>query len=193
VNDRPPVAERQIQRAMLRVMAELLPPEAVWLHVPNQGPSPEFTKALMGDGLKPGAPDLLVFYRGKAYGLEIKRPGGFLSARAVHLPRPRPAGARRRALRDGVLSGRRGVRPARLGVAGRRGDGGGDVAALSRSARRALAWLLPNQEPRALAGAWRPGRSTMAGLRRRALVEPLDAGGTVWRRTARGDAEAARL
>jgi hypothetical protein len=46
---------RQIQRAVLRWMAELLPPAAFWLHVPNQGPSPEFTRALMGDGLKRGA------------------------------------------------------------------------------------------------------------------------------------------
>jgi hypothetical protein len=72
-------SERQIQRAILRRMAELLPPEAVWLHVPNQGPSPEFTRALLGDGMKPGAPDLFVFHEGRAFGLEIKRPGERLS------------------------------------------------------------------------------------------------------------------
>jgi hypothetical protein len=56
-------------------MAEVLPADATWLHVPNQGPSAEFTRALMGDGLKPGCPDLLLFHAGRGYGLEIKRPG----------------------------------------------------------------------------------------------------------------------
>lgn len=57
------------------MMGERLPPAAVWLHVPNQGPSPEFTRALIGDGLKPGAPDLFVFHGGRAFGLEVKRRG----------------------------------------------------------------------------------------------------------------------
>ena len=45
------------------------------LRVPNQGPNPAFTRALLGDGLKPGCPDLLAFWRGRAFGLEVKRPG----------------------------------------------------------------------------------------------------------------------
>lgn len=67
-------SERTIQRAILRRMAQVLPADAVWLHVPNQGPNPDFTKALLGDGLKPGCPDLLLFHAGRAFGLEVKRP-----------------------------------------------------------------------------------------------------------------------
>jgi hypothetical protein len=69
-------SERQIQRAILRRLAEVLPPDVTWLHVPNQTAAPaEYAKALLGDGMKPGAPDLLLFCCGRGYGLEVKRPG----------------------------------------------------------------------------------------------------------------------
>lgn len=68
-------SERQLQRRLLRHMGAVLPPAAVWLHVPNQGPNPEFTRALLGDGLKPGCPDLFLFHAGRAFGMEVKIPG----------------------------------------------------------------------------------------------------------------------
>lgn len=69
-------SERQIQRAILRRMAAVLPADAVWLHPANEGPNPDFTRALLGDGMKPGAPDLLLFHAGRAFGMEVKIPGG---------------------------------------------------------------------------------------------------------------------
>jgi hypothetical protein len=63
--------------------------------------------------------------------------------------------------------------------------------ALSRTARRALAWLPASPEDKALAGPNRPLRGTMAGLRRRGLAVPVDAAGKAWRRTAAGDLRAA--
>lgn len=67
-------------------MAALLPADAFWFHVPNQLLAPartldpaEYGRALLGDGMKPGVPDLILLRRGLAYGLEIKRPGEALS------------------------------------------------------------------------------------------------------------------
>jgi hypothetical protein len=68
----------------------------------------------------------------------------------------------------------------------------GAALTLSGIARRALAWLLPNGEPRTLEGSGRPAKSALAALRRRKLAEPVDASGSAWRRTPAGDQEAAR-
>lgn len=82
-----PATERAIQRRVLRRMAALLPPEAFFFHVPNQILDPAevldpagYGGALLGDGMKPGVPDLILLHRGMAYGLEVKQPGERLSA-----------------------------------------------------------------------------------------------------------------
>ena len=70
------MTERRIQRAILKRMREVLPSEVFWFHVPNQilGPA-DYGGALIGDGMKPGVPDLILLHRSNAYGLEVKRPG----------------------------------------------------------------------------------------------------------------------
>jgi hypothetical protein len=167
------VSERVIQRAVLRRMAELLPPQAFWFHVPNQLLDPEriqdaerYGRALLGDGLKPGVPDLLLLHRARCCALEIKRAGEYPSVVQLETH------ARMRAAGTPVAL----VRSA-------------DEA---EDALRALRWLPPSPAPRALAGADRPLRSALAQLRRRGLAVPTDAAGTAWRRTVRGDAEAAK-
>ena len=83
MNVQAPVTERQIQRAILRRLYGLLPPPSAFVfHVPNQLLAPteilsqrDYGGALLGDGMRPGVPDLILLHRSKAYGLEVKRPG----------------------------------------------------------------------------------------------------------------------
>lgn len=73
--------ERQVQRAILQ-MAKLCFPRAVRLHIPNGGhlagsATARFKQmgALKGDGLLPGAPDLLFLWAPAAGAfIEVKRP-----------------------------------------------------------------------------------------------------------------------
>ena len=68
-------------------MAALLPADAFWFHVPNQTAAPaDYAKALLGDGMKPGVPDLVLLHGGRAFGIEVKRRGERLSPAqcAVH-------------------------------------------------------------------------------------------------------------
>lgn len=80
-------SERQVQRSILRWMARTLPEDVFWFHIPNQSAAPpEYVKALLGDGLKPGMVDLMAIVRGQAVGFEVKRPGEYATAtqRAIH-------------------------------------------------------------------------------------------------------------
>ena len=74
--------ERCVQRSILRMMGIAFPKVRAW-HVPNGaylGDNPASRKrtmgVLLGDGLKPGAPDLACYWAGGGHQLiEVKRPG----------------------------------------------------------------------------------------------------------------------
>lgn len=73
--------ERQVQRSILHMMGYAFPRVLVW-HVPNGAFLGEDEKArrrtmgmLLGDGLKPGAPDLACYWNHGHCLLEVKRPG----------------------------------------------------------------------------------------------------------------------
>jgi hypothetical protein len=77
----PVPTERQVQRAILRMMGVAFRSCLVW-HVPNGAFLGADEKArrrtmggLLGDGLKPGAPDLAVYWNHGHALLEVKRPG----------------------------------------------------------------------------------------------------------------------
>lgn len=77
----PVPTERQTQRAILTMMGYAFPRCLVW-HVPNGAYLGEDEKArkrtmggLLGDGLKPGVPDLAVYWNHGHALLEVKRPG----------------------------------------------------------------------------------------------------------------------
>jgi hypothetical protein len=77
--------ERQVQRAILQMMGIAFPRVRVW-HIPNGaylGDNEQARKRtmdmLLGDGLKPGAPDLAAYWNHGHALIEVKRPGGRLS------------------------------------------------------------------------------------------------------------------
>lgn len=76
-----PPTERQTQRAILAMMGTAFRHCLVW-HVPNGaflGDNVQARKrtmgGLLGDGLKPGAPDLAVYWNHGHALIEVKRPG----------------------------------------------------------------------------------------------------------------------
>lgn len=79
---KPPVpSERQVQRAILQMMGYAFPRVLVW-HVPNGaylGDNEQSRKRtmgmLLGDGLKPGAPDMAFYWNHGHALVEVKRPG----------------------------------------------------------------------------------------------------------------------
>lgn len=81
----PPPSERQVQRQILQMMGRLFPRVRVW-HIPNGaylGADETARKRtmgmLLGDGLKPGAPDLACYWNHGHALIEVKRKGGKLS------------------------------------------------------------------------------------------------------------------
>lgn len=72
--------ERAIQRQILDWLKVSLP-GAIVFAVPNGGARNKITGAIMkGEGVRAGAPDLILCYRGKIAFLEVKAPKGSLSA-----------------------------------------------------------------------------------------------------------------
>jgi hypothetical protein len=77
----PAGSEHDLQAAVAEFLALSLPPhEAVFCSIPNGGKRDKATAGkLKAEGLKPGAPDLLILWRGRAIGLELKTGKGRLS------------------------------------------------------------------------------------------------------------------
>lgn len=69
--------ERQEQRAVLDWLRMVLPAGAIVFHVANEEASGSAARgrALLGDGVLPGCPDLCVLWEGRAYWIEMKRKG----------------------------------------------------------------------------------------------------------------------
>lgn len=72
--------EAQIQRVVCEVLNLWGKPGLEWFAVPNGGHR-NLVEAvnLKRMGVKPGVPDLFLFYKGKPFGLELKAPNGRLS------------------------------------------------------------------------------------------------------------------
>jgi len=76
-----PPTERQVQRSILQMLGIAFPDVLVW-HVPNGAYLGEnevdrrrTMGMLLGDGLKPGAPDLALYWNHGHALIEVKRPG----------------------------------------------------------------------------------------------------------------------
>ena len=78
----PGFSEHQLQAAVAEFLGFALPPhEAVFCSIPNGGKRAKATAGkLKAEGLQAGAPDLLILWRGRAIGLELKTGKGRLSA-----------------------------------------------------------------------------------------------------------------
>jgi len=84
----PQPTERQVQRSIVGYLRRALSAETWFAHIANQqGTNSEaFSRSLLGDGLRPGAPDLLIVHAGRALFIECKSASGRLSEaqRACH-------------------------------------------------------------------------------------------------------------
>lgn len=72
-------SEASMQITIASWLEKNLPPSVVWNHFPAGGGGYRRGALLKRMGLKPGWPDLLFISGGKAFGIELKRPGGRLS------------------------------------------------------------------------------------------------------------------
>lgn len=63
---------------MAQFLNVALPEDSLWWHTPNQAGSRSAveTKILKGMGVKPGIPDILIFYQGRLFAIELKAKGG---------------------------------------------------------------------------------------------------------------------
>ena len=75
-------SEHQLQASVAEFLGFALPPhEAVFCSIPNGGKRDKATAGkLKAEGLQPGAPDLLILWRGRTIGLELKTGRGRLSS-----------------------------------------------------------------------------------------------------------------
>lgn len=72
--------EDALQRQAAAFLDTALPHGAAWFAVPNGGARSKTEAAIMaGLGVKAGAPDLLVFWDGKCFAIELKAEHGRLS------------------------------------------------------------------------------------------------------------------
>jgi hypothetical protein len=73
--------EQQIHRAVIAHLRQRAAPGVVFIHVPNGGfRRPSEAAIFSGLGVRAGVCDLLLWHRGRSYGLELKSPTGRTSA-----------------------------------------------------------------------------------------------------------------
>ena len=71
------LGEEAVQRAVVSHLEHRGVPGVVWFHVPNGGSRSRAEAGVFRAlGTKAGVPDILLFHRGRAYGLELKRERG---------------------------------------------------------------------------------------------------------------------
>ena len=83
----PKVSEATIQAAVVRHLQARAMPDVVWFAVPNGGSRHRVEAArLVGQGVVPGVPDIVLIREGHAYGLELKAAAGVVSPaqKAMH-------------------------------------------------------------------------------------------------------------
>ena len=74
-------AERGLHIAIADYLRLTLPPEVVWTHFPAGEKRSAVTGALLKRmGLKAGVTDFLLWWDGRSYAIEVKVPGGHISA-----------------------------------------------------------------------------------------------------------------
>jgi hypothetical protein len=74
-------SEQQIHRAVVQHLRQRGVPGLVFIHPPNEGYRRLAEAAILsGLGVRAGASDLLLWADGKAYALELKKPGGRATA-----------------------------------------------------------------------------------------------------------------
>jgi hypothetical protein len=72
--------EQTIQKAVFQHIDARAAPGVFAFHVPNGGLRSKTEAAIMkGLGVKAGIPDVFAIHQGRAYGMELKAPGGRLS------------------------------------------------------------------------------------------------------------------
>lgn len=72
--------EHIIQCGIARFLNCALPDDCIWYAIPNGGARDAVTgKKLKDEGVKAGAPDIVLVSRGQPIGLEVKTPKGRLS------------------------------------------------------------------------------------------------------------------
>ncbi len=79
--------EQAFQAQLVRALTSALTPETYFFAVPNGGKRTPIEAAIfVGQGVKPGVPDLLFIHDGRAYGLELKADKGRVTEiqRIVH-------------------------------------------------------------------------------------------------------------
>jgi len=78
----PAGSEHDLQAAVAEYLTLALPPhEALFCAIPNGGKRDKGTAGkLKAEGLQPGAPDLVILWKGRAIGLELKARRGRLSS-----------------------------------------------------------------------------------------------------------------
>ena len=70
----------QIQGAVAEFLDRALPSDAAWFHPPNGGHRhPVVAAKLKAQGVKPGVPDVVIIWRGRAIFIELKAHKGSLS------------------------------------------------------------------------------------------------------------------
>jgi hypothetical protein len=81
--------EDSFQRSVCAFLEIALPHDATWFAVPNGGVRSPIEAAIMkGLGVKAGAPDILCFWSGRGFAIELKRPPVVLKSGKVSSAKP---------------------------------------------------------------------------------------------------------
>jgi hypothetical protein len=71
------MTENQIQQQLTRLLESYCRPDVTWFAVPNgEWRFPKTAARLKAQGVRPGAPDLVLVIDGKFYGVEVKSEKG---------------------------------------------------------------------------------------------------------------------